>query len=110
VSDIIEKTKKKIAVMQAFVDGEKIRCRDGRVGYDTGSVVSHPRWNWEHSIYEVAKLQPEVGKWYKTRSGRLVECQEVIIGPGQWRIKTAEFSEWWESDIQCEVTITEVPL
>ena len=52
-----EETKKCIAVMQAFVDGETVVC------LDSGKYNNNPRWNWRDTFeaYVVKQFEPERG-------------------------------------------------
>lgn len=62
MTDHIERTKRMIEVMQAYVDGEKIECRwrgdeEWVMPYD-GS----PKWIWESTEYRIAKT-PDTINW-----------------------------------------------
>ena len=55
-----EETKKCIATMQAFVDGEDAVSHGGQVGM----VTCSPRWDWcdRTSSYEAAPFEPKRGE------------------------------------------------
>lgn len=63
----IEKTKKAIEVMQAFVDGKSIEY------FDDGQWrrTNHPCWTWEGSLgaYRVKPEPMEIDAW--TRDGKI---------------------------------------
>ncbi len=50
----IEETKKKIEVMQSYVEGEKIECATRCISNEY-STVSGPIWNWEACTYRIKK-------------------------------------------------------
>jgi len=55
-----EETKKAIAVMQAYVDGEEIEVASGSQGIPTGTLQplsADPCWDWLNGIY-IIKPEP----------------------------------------------------
>lgn len=48
----IERTKRMIEVMQAYVDGEEIHAEDG--------YVPNPLWNWVRWDYRIAKTPDQI--------------------------------------------------
>lgn len=62
MTDHIERTKRMIEVMQAYVDGERVECR-WRVNEKW--VPPHdgfPKWRWESTEYRIAKT-PDTINW-----------------------------------------------
>lgn len=50
-------TQEKIAVMQAFVDGQEIECRNNRSGSEW-KVVNNPDWNWQYYNFRIKQDVP----------------------------------------------------
>lgn len=57
----IERTKRMIEVMQAYVDGEEIECiiKDCN---DDWTPMPHPAWAWASADYRIAKT-PDIINW-----------------------------------------------
>lgn len=61
VSDFATNTKDRIKVMQAFVDGEEIECKNHN-GIGTWRRLcqnTEPCWDWANVWYRVAERRPE---------------------------------------------------
>lgn len=58
MNDHIERTKRMIEVMQAYVDGKRIEVK----GLDFNTLVQEPWWDWCSSEFVVAKT-PDTINW-----------------------------------------------
>jgi len=64
MNDHIERTKRMIEVMQAYVDGDKVESCTG----DEWWVNEHPVWNWPSVDYRIAKT-PDTIDWDHVADG-----------------------------------------
>jgi len=87
-------TKEKIAVMQAYVNGEKLEILLPSMGWDEWRAVGEPHWDWQNIDYRIKpepKLRPwnpeevPVGALMKTKSGN--GGRYMIVGLWDFRMK-----------------------
>jgi hypothetical protein len=64
------RTSEKIVVMQAFLDGKKIRCRE-KGCTNVWELCPIPQWNWAHFDYEIAPVKMDLIEtddgWYASK-------------------------------------------
>lgn len=103
-NDHIERTKRMIEVMQAYVDGERVECR-WRVNEKW--VPPHdgfPKWRWESTEYRIAKI-PDTINWdhvapefkYMARD----RCGHSYIYINKPKAGGCSWSETWDVSGEC---------
>jgi hypothetical protein len=99
----------RINVMRDYLNGKRnLVCKRVSNASEKETVTTDPCWDWANFCYYFKEIKPEVGKWYKTHSGRLIRCEKVITGAnGAWAIGTSEFCSYRQDEIKCEVEIIE---
>lgn len=71
-----ESTKRKIEVMQAFLDGKDIECRQLGFRYNGWHPATIPSWNWTECEYRV-KTEVKAEVKAEVRGSELIQFNEV---------------------------------
>ena len=82
-----EETIEAIKVMQAFVDGEKIKAKIG----PHARTIDHPAWNWEHIEYEVKPKPREAWVAFKQRADFSDPIHCISIDRPDWKLTQYDY-------------------